>query len=264
MSQAKQEELAQAIAALQAENAELRKAISQLQSPQQAGPKTQALYLAFENRFRGPESTIKEGLSFYLTDLDSANIDKETDRILDLGCGRGEWLQVLQENGYARAAGVDGNPAMVATGLAKGLSIAQADLLDYLAQQPDNAYGALSCFHVVEHLPYETLITLLEECLRVLRPGGIALFETPNPRNLLVGTVTFHFDPTHKTPIPWEILCFTGQHVGLQLRKVHPFRNPHPDLLAEAENIPDTRPAYRLAFSSGLDYAVVFQKPGEA
>ncbi len=170
-------------------------------------------YAAFEDRFRGVRSEILQRVRVYLPLIERVAAGLPDAPILDLGCGRGEWLELLRNEGRV-ATGVDSNGVFVEECRAFGLAVEQADALKFLRSQPDDSYGAVSAMHVVEHLPFESLITLVDECLRVLRPGGLLILETPNPENLTVATQSFHLDPTHRKPLPPPLLAFVVEARG--------------------------------------------------
>jgi O-antigen chain-terminating methyltransferase len=162
--------------------------------------------------------------------------------VLDLGCGRGEWLALLTEAGYA-ARGVDLNPLMLERARAQGLDVACQDALAALAAQPDASLGAITAFHLVEHLPFPVLYRLFAEIARTLAPGGLLIAETPNPENLLVGSHTFYHDPTHRNPVTPTFLSFLAQYHGLgqiEILRLHPYpesaRVPGNDPLTERVN----------------------------
>lgn len=161
-----------------------------------------SLYAEFEDVFRGPREEIKERLKVYLPRL-----EKIKSPVLDLGCGRGEWLQLLSEHEIA-GRGVDLNPSMISRCVALGLDVTRSDALAYLRTLPDKSLGAVTSFHMIEHLPFETVIAIVDEALRVLESGGLLILETPNPQNALVGSQTFWIDPTHIRPIPSQTLRF--------------------------------------------------------
>jgi O-antigen chain-terminating methyltransferase len=100
------------------------------------------------------------------------------------------------------------------------LSDVEADVLTYLRGLPGESLNAVTSFHLVEHLPFEMLIQLLDEIVRTLRRGGLLILETPNPENLLVGSCNFYADPTHRHPIPSETLQFLLESRGLHDTKV--------------------------------------------
>lgn len=178
-----------------------------------------AAYLAFENRQRGSREAIRKRIARYLPDLCSMA------PVLDLGCGRGEVLEFLGENGVL-AKGVDGNAAMVRHCCELGLDVVTGDLNRFLSIQEDASLGAVTCFHVIEHLPAAELIELLEQAMRVLRPGGLLVLETPNPQSLVVGGSAFWIDATHQKPIHPIALRAALEDVGfaqVEIRTAQPF-----------------------------------------
>jgi O-antigen chain-terminating methyltransferase len=170
-----------------------------------------ALWASLEDELRGSRGDMRERLRTYVPLLCEAACGAE---ILDLGCGRGDWLEVLLEAGL-RARGIDRNRALVAQARARGLPVQEAEALTHLRGLPDASLGAVTGLHLVEHLRLEDLIRLLDETVRVLRRGGLALFETPNPHNPLVGSCYFYLDPTHRNPLPRPTLKFLVEARGL-------------------------------------------------
>jgi SAM-dependent methyltransferase len=165
-----------------------------------------SLYVAFEDRFRGSREAIRDSLKVYLPYLQKHN-RKSTNLLplLDVACGRGEWLELLKEDGYS-ARGVDVNRVALQQCRELGLDVVEDDAIEFLRKQPKNAFSVVTCFHYVEHVDYRALVALLDESLRVLMPGGLAIFETPNARNILVTAGDFYRDPTHKNPVFPETL----------------------------------------------------------
>jgi len=182
-------------------------------------------YHRLENRYRGSRSEIKRRLRTYLPDVEAAAIRTGNLPVLDIGCGRGEWLELLAEVGIA-ASGIDINPAQVETPGTMGLDVKNGEAVDVLSKAAASSLSVISAHHVVEHLPFDTVAWITREALRVLAPGGILLFETPNTRNVLVGATTFHTDPTHIKPMPEQVLGILFETVGF-----HPVEtrglNPH-------------------------------------
>ena len=243
---------------------ELQALKSRSEARHSAGLDMDRFYLHFENRYRGSEESIRAKLSPYLEDLEAKQLDRASAAILDIGCGRGEWLTLLREAGYVCASGVDTNERMVETCLQKGLDLLHSDVFDFLSKTPSSTYDAITGFHIIEHFPFDRILKLLQLCFRVLKPGGIALFETPNPRNLIVGGNTFHFDPTHVRPVPSELLACAAEHAGFVVKRIYQ-RNPYPDLVSAANALPAEAVLLRNALTCGLDYGIALEKPtGEA
>jgi SAM-dependent methyltransferase len=183
------------------------------------------LYFEFEAQFRGSEEEIKERVRVYVPRLRNLNIGSPEMPVVDVGCGRGEWIEVLRENGLL-AYGVDANSVAVARCREKGLAVEEQDGLEHVRSLADRSVGAITAFHFVEHLPLEVLLRFLDEALRVLKPGGVVLLETPNPDSLQVGANTFYLDPTHQRPIPAGLLRFLLESRGfgsIEVLPLHPY-----------------------------------------
>ena len=170
-------------------------------------------YSDFEERFRGTCEEIAKRQSIYLPILEKAEIFKSDAPILDIGCGRGEWLKLLGQRGY-KARGVDLNEKFVLEGQQKGLDIVSGEAIQYLHNQPAGYFSAVTSFHLVEHLPSAQLVEFAAEIFRVLRPGGVMILETPNPENIAVGACSFYLDPSHLAPIPPGLLQFISAQAG--------------------------------------------------
>ena len=211
-----------------------------------------ALYAALEDRFRGTRAEIKERFQIYLPYVN------ERAPVVDLGCGRGEWLEILGEAGI-EARGVDTNLIQIEQCRARNLNVSEEDFLAHLRSLPDASVGALTGFHIVEHVPFKTLVTLLNESLRVLRPGGVVIFETPNPENVLVGSNYFYMDPTHRHPLPSELLEFLLQSRGFEAIEI---LNLHPWESAQIAGEDEVTKRFNTYFYGPMDYAVVGRKVG--
>lgn len=168
-----------------------------------------ALYVALEDRFRGSREEIKDRFKIYLPYVEAVR----DGTLIDLGSGRGEWLELLKEAGIA-ARGVEQNRISIEQGRERGLEIVDDDAIAHLRALPERSVAAVTGFHIIEHVPIDALITLLDEVKRVLRPGGLAIFETPNPENVLVGSNFFYLDPTHHHPLPSELMQFLFESRG--------------------------------------------------
>lgn len=166
-----------------------------------------AFYVAFEEQFRGSREQITDRLKVYLPWIEAAKVGTQELPILDVGCGRGEWLELLQSAGFV-ARGLDINRVMIEQGQVRGFDIVEGDALTYLQSLPTGSLGAVTGFHIIEHLPFNLLVKLLNETNRVLISGGIVIFETPNPDNVLVGSGSFYLDPTHQKPLPSQTIKF--------------------------------------------------------
>jgi len=170
-------------------------------------------YRKFEERYRGPREVIKERLRIYLPFVKPLQTRHPQPVALDIGCGRGEWLELLTEEGFD-ARGVDPDQGMLAACEALGLNAQLGDAIETLNILPDEYVSVVSAFHVVEHINFNTLMTMLKQALRVLVPGGMLILETPNTENLIVGTLNFYLDPTHLKPIPSQLLSFSVEYCG--------------------------------------------------
>jgi O-antigen chain-terminating methyltransferase len=180
-----------------------------------AAHRLDAFYFSFENRFRGPREEIKRRLRFYLPIVENCRAGKRGRPIVDLGCGRGEWLELLREQKLT-ATGVDLNKTMIDQCKQRALNVVQADALEFLRGLPDHSHGAITGFHIIEHLPLDTLVSLIAETFRVLHPGGVAIFESPNCKNLTVGACNFYIDPTHRNPVFPETAQFMLEGAGFE------------------------------------------------
>jgi len=223
-----------------------------------------AQYVSFEDEFRGEREDIKMRTAHYLETLAAAGIEHAGGVVLDLGCGRGEWLEVLSEQGYT-CRGVDLNNVMLEDSLARGFDVVEADAVDYLRGLADDSLAAITSMHLVEHLPHNVLIRLLDEAIRVLRPGGVLILETPNPENLTVGSCWFYLDPTHRNPIPPALLQWVVQQRGFAQPVVERLSEHRgvPDIQRVSEDVPGAAQINQMIewFTAAPDYAVIARKP---
>jgi O-antigen chain-terminating methyltransferase len=189
------------------------------------GPRFAAIYADFTDHFRGSTAEVSAKLEGYLPDVHRL---VGVGGVVDLGCGRGEWLTLLQAAGVG-ARGVDANPGFVAAGRARGLDIELGDALGYLrALQPDSV-DMVTAFHLIEHVDTEELLALMEAARGALRPGGCLLLETPNPTNLVMAACDFYNDPTHRSPLPPALtryLLSTQGFGDVEVRPLHPKASP--------------------------------------
>lgn len=216
-------------------------------------------FVAFDQRFRGDEATLSAQLSQdYLHLLHAARTNAGDKPCLDLGCGRGTWLELLRSEGFL-ASGVDLNAGAIVQAQARGLQARQGDALEWLRSQPGNSALAITAFHLMEHLPFAVRLAVTQEAARVLAPGGVLIYETPNPENIWVGTHTFYHDPTHTQPLTPASLSFLVEYSGLQpapVVRLHPYPQ-------EAE-IPGDDPIIQRVNGmtcAAQDFAIVAHKP---
>ena len=165
-------------------------------------------YVAFENRFRGSREEIHAKLADY------AALFEGLAPVLDLGCGRGEMLDLLRERGI-EARGVEANSAAARACRARGLDVADGDLLGFLRAQADGAAGGVFAAQVAEHLPPAVLQAMLREAHRVLRRGGLLVLETVNPRSVVGFLEVYNRDLTHERPLHPDTLSFLAAAAGV-------------------------------------------------
>jgi SAM-dependent methyltransferase len=214
----------QRVESLERQLADLRQKI------EASGPRFAALYADFADQFRGTAEQITAKLEGYLPDVRRlvAHSPDDRVRVVDIGCGRGEWLTLLQRIGV-RAVGVDSHAAFVNAGRAKGLDIVEGDGIDHLRSLPATSLDLVTAFHLIEHLDIERVLTLIAAAQDALRPGGCLLLETPNPTNLQMAACDFYNDPTHRTPLPPALTAFLVSASGfdeIEVRHLHPAESP--------------------------------------
>ena len=216
-------------------------------------------YQNLQDLHRGSGEALAKAQASYLSYFEPlSSLLKPAGPILDLGCGRGEWLSLLANQGW-QVLGVDSSELVVDVARENGLEVQLGDLLTVLEAQPANSLAAVTAFQVIEHLPFETIVALVHAAFRALLPGGILLLETPNPENIQVAAYSFWMDPTHKKPIPPPLIMDLSYHAGfrdgLVLRQ-----NPWPNW----DQTP-AEPSFEGQMNQRLfgpqDYAVLAYKP---
>jgi O-antigen chain-terminating methyltransferase len=214
-------------------------------------------YLNFEERYRGSRDVIKSRLQVYRPFVEELRRLHQDLLVVDLGCGRGEWLELLKDQGIT-ALGIDLDDQMLSACRERDLRVETADALTWLAEQPNESCDIVSAFHLVEHLPFAGLDQLVHHGLRVLRTGGLLILETPNPENIVVGTANFYLDPTHQRPLPPPLLAFLPEYHGFARTKIM-------RLQESAELAAGKEPTlFDVLGGVSPDYAVIAQKQGEA
>lgn len=187
-------------------------------------------YLIFEERFRGESSDLKTKQAHYLDLFDGCK------KVVDLGCGRGEFLESLKECGV-EAFGVDSNPEMVRVCASKGLEVVQEDVLTFLQAADEGSFDGVFCSQVIEHLSPGQVIRVCKLISEKLSPEGVLVFETINPGSIFALVNSFLLDPSHVFPVHPEFLRFGLSLADVELEKVE-YLAPVP------ENV-------RLVFSDG-------------
>jgi len=166
-------------------------------------------YFLFEQRFRGSREEIKKRQGVYVEYFSGKS------NVLDFGCGRGEFVELMIENGV-NVTGVDLNTDMVAYCQDRGLPVIEADGLEYLRLQNDNSLGGLFAAQVIEHLTTAEMIQMIRIAFNKLSPGGCLLLETINLQTLLIFANQFYMDPSHNKPVHPETVKFILQSEGFK------------------------------------------------
>ena len=177
--------------------------------------------MAFENRFRGSTDEIRARVAAYLPQFEGAS------DVLDVGCGRGEFLDLLREQGIS-ATGVDINHDMVELCRARGLEVVQGDALAHLEQLDDGALGGLFAAQVVEHLEPSRLLAFIDAAHRKLRPGAPLALETINVASWSAFFRSYVRDITHVRPVHPETLQFLVGTAGFRNAQIV-YRSPYPE-----------------------------------
>ncbi len=176
-------------------------------------------YRDFEERFYAPREIIKELRKVYIPFCEPLVEIYNKDKVFDIGCGRGEWLELMSEIGF-KAYGCDIDEGMLRACYERGLSATKQEAVSFLKSLPDESHVVISAFHVIEHISFDDLRTLVSESLRVLKPGGLLILETPNIENINVAANNFYLDPTHKRPIPPLMLSYLPEYYGFKRVKL--------------------------------------------
>jgi 2-polyprenyl-3-methyl-5-hydroxy-6-metoxy-1,4-benzoquinol methylase len=182
-------------------------------APMQQSEFSDDLYQLFEDRFRGSEKEIQARQRFYLQYVERA--PEPTAPVVDIGCGRGEWLTELRERGI-KSFGIDSNVVSVERCQHDGLDVRQEEALSFLNSVDPASIRVITLFQVIEHLSLGNLIEMLRASLVALKPGGVWLAEFPNIQMLSVGASSFWLDPTHVRPLHPLLVSFIAEQVGFK------------------------------------------------
>ena len=182
-------------------------------------------YVGFEDRFRGSPAEIRDRLAGYVPLFAPGTPGARDDApVLDVGCGRGELLDLLREHGIA-ARGIDLNASMVELCREQGHTAERADALEYLKAQPEQSLGGLIAIQVVEHLEPSYLVRFLDAAFQALRPGAPIVLETINPACWVAFFDSYLRDITHRWPLHPETLSYLVRASGFGDVRVE-FRSP--------------------------------------
>lgn len=165
-------------------------------------------YVAFENQFRGSNEDIKNRQKKYLEYFYGK------DNVLDIGCGRGEFLELLIEHNSKNVQGIDINADMIELCMEKSLPVMNISAIEYLESLEDNSLGGIFMGQVIEHMPFEEVIELTNIAYRKLKPESYLIMETPNPRSLSIFYRYFYVDPTHVKPVHPLTIKFVAESAG--------------------------------------------------
>ncbi len=206
-------------------------------------------WLAHAERFRGSEEYVRGKQRFYVPVFSGCRA------VLDIGCGRGEFLELIREAGVP-ARGIDLSAESVALCRSKGLEAEVADLFEYLAALPDASLDGIFSAQVVEHIPPQRLPDMIRLAAAKLAAGGRIAIETPNPECLAIFASHFFLDPSHQRPVPFPLLAFYFQEAGfggIRRERLSPAVESMPSLASLPAD-------FREAFFGGLDYAIIARK----
>jgi SAM-dependent methyltransferase len=197
-----------------------------------------AFYWAFEDRMRGSSATIRDRLRVYeplARDLaaEAMRAGRSSPRWVDLGCGRGEFCELLDAWGW-RTEGVDRSPAAIDACSARGIQASLMDVFEFLLSCRAGAFDAVSAIQLIEHVPKERWLELFRGMFEVLMPGGAIVIETINGQNLRALADHFFADLTHTWPGHPQTLRLLAEHAGFVDVEV---RFEHPDGYGAAEDV---------------------------
>lgn len=221
-------------------------------------------YADFEKRFRGDSEEIAARLARYLPLFAAGG------EVLDIGCGRGEFMALLQESGR-RPLGLDLSDSMLEEARARGLACVKADALEFLGKRPDASLDGIFSSQVIEHFEPGYLRRVVAESFRVLKPGAVLLLETINPLSLFALSRIYFLDPTHQRPLHPEYMRYLLENSGFSAVEILYGAEPDQEKLVEVDAAsPQALPfntnvdrLNRLLFSPS-EYAVKAVKPRQS
>jgi 2-polyprenyl-3-methyl-5-hydroxy-6-metoxy-1,4-benzoquinol methylase len=206
-------------------------------------------FAALGDEFRGSADLVKDRLRVYLPMIREV---AQRGPALDLGCGRGEWLDLMRES-EIQCLGIEQNQVLAAACASRKLQVVDADFMRFLEQSPLEHWRLVTGFHVIEHLGWPGWHECLSRIYRALVPGGMVILETPNPANIVTASNRFYLDPTHRHPLPDALLAFAAKNLGftrVEILSLHPAAEPTTGPDAEISQ----------AFNGPQDYALIARK----
>ncbi len=206
-------------------------------------------WVHFAQKFRGQPDKIRAHFEGYRRHFAGC------ERVLDIGCGRGEFLSVMKAAGIP-ALGVDLNEENARLAQQDGLDARAKDVFAFLDEEGPGSFDGIFCAQVIEHLAPDAVWALVKACAAALRKGGVIVFETPNPECLAIFATHFYLDPSHTRPVPPALLAFYLEEVGFGRIEVERFAPAAKDFTS----LQDLPASVREAFFGGLDYCAVARK----
>jgi O-antigen chain-terminating methyltransferase len=188
--------------------------------PSESGPPVPLSYLSFEDRHRGPSGEIKDKQRGYLRHFQGKG------NVLDAGCGRGEFLELLSES-EIEAYGVDSNPEMAALCREKGLKVVVEDVISHLSKLEDSSLGGIFAAQLAEHLTPRQLTDFVGLAHAKLERGASLVLETINPACLTTFAGPIYLDLTHTQPIHPEAMRFILEATGFSEVELE-YKSPFP------------------------------------
>lgn len=206
-------------------------------------------WVHFAQKFRGQPDKIREHFRGYQARFTGCT------RVLDIGCGRGEFLEVLRE-AEIPGVGIDLNEANVQLARQRGLDARSGDVFAFLESEGPGSFDGIFCAQVIEHLPPADVWRLVKATAAALKPGGVAVWETPNPECLAIFATHFYLDPSHTRPVPPALLAFYLEEAGFGRIEIQRFALATEDFPA----LRDLPVSVQEAFFGGLDYYAFARK----
>jgi O-antigen chain-terminating methyltransferase len=223
-----------------------------------SAPSHADVHLAIADKFRGDSADIVRQLEMYVAIIrNETSIDAEHP-LVDVGSGRGEFLSLCRAANVP-SYGIELDSFLAERARMDGLDVRATDGVSALREAGDATIGAVTAFHVIEHLSFDALMAFFDESLRALAPGGLLVCETPNPANVTIGACNFYLDPTHRHPLPSPLVAFLLEMRGFTDVRIVDLQPNDAMRLDE-----DSEAARRINgfFYGAQNYAAIARKPG--